>query len=766
MPINRLTSKNDLPHFEQSNGTPLIPHTVASDISTFLASGLEMFPGLQNREGNSHPEDRIGQFRGKRNMRTSFSDTMQDAKGLSTSDANQPSSSRDPLIGTVLLKRYEVQDLVGTGRFSVVYKARQLLMNRIVAIKSLKRDLLDEQEVVARFEKEARALSRLKHPNIVSVYDCFVSQNGRPYLVMDFLQGMSLEELLAKDGYLTPEMAKPIFTQVCDGLSHAHKHGVLHRDLKPGNMVLLAETKGTELVQLVDFGLAQVEEEVQKLTADGECCGSPAYMSPEHCTGGKIDERSEVYSLGIVMYETLAGVVPFKGRTSVETMRLQIYEDAPPFSLVRPDITIPVEVEGTLLRCLEKEPTKRFKTMQELKEAIMEWGTPDGERRWSKLAEQHRKFSPGGDVSDSVTNLHATPAEVSKHGMSSELAWIGSSREKGTATSHDVPRTTDKLRTWERKPGGMPVTTIAIVVAGLMIAAGALAIFLSPHKDGPDPNKVSDVEPRPPVSTANATAQTRPAAVSGKPAPHKVAPNEKEVRDANSTYETLGQFNGISKSHKGGGLSVDEDGDNRSVLQLKPILGTKSPIEEKKPVNDQLSGEKKPIAQTKPSPSPLPNTPVKPQPIASIATPTAKPSVNTKTPPAQSKAAAPDRAAEKPVAAKEIAHSVKPANRTEPVITGIGVGIEKPSIRPTSVGDPALSTPNPGQPSKPPIAKPTIKTSTKPKSVPAKAVKPVVVKHAKITRQHKTTAPAEPAVTATPEQVPHRRRAYQTYSGD
>jgi serine/threonine protein kinase len=281
---------------------------------------------------------------------------------------------KDPLVGTVLLKRYEVLEQIGTGRFSVVYKARQLLMNRLVAIKSLKRDLLDEKEVVQRFKKEARALSRLRHPNIVAVFDCFESQNGRPYLVMDYLDGMSLEDLLSKNEQLDEDMVKPIFLQVCDALAHAHKQGVLHRDLKPGNMVLLAETKGTELVQLVDFGLAQVEEEVQKLTQDGECCGSPAYMSPEHCTGEPLDGRSDIYSFGVVMYETLTGVVPFKGRTSVETMRLQVYENPPSFHDVRPDLSFPADVEATIMRCLEKDPQKRYQTAGQVKDSIQNWG--------------------------------------------------------------------------------------------------------------------------------------------------------------------------------------------------------------------------------------------------------------------------------------------------------------------------------------------------------------------------------------------------------
>jgi serine/threonine-protein kinase len=388
---------------------------------------------------------------------------MQEAEQIPTgaNPATESGAGRDPLLGTVLLKRYEVIDQIGTGRFSVVYKARQLLMNRLVAIKSLKRDLLDEKEVVARFKKEARALSRLRHPNIVAVFDCFESQNGRPYLVMDYLDGMSLEDLLAKDQFLSPEMAKPIFLQVCDALAHAHKQGVLHRDLKPGNMVLLAETKGSELVQLVDFGLAQVEEEVQKLTQDGECCGSPAYMSPEHCTGETLDGRSDIYSFGVVMYETLTGVVPFKGRTSVETMRLQVYENAPTFGTVRPDLNIPSEVQQVVMKCLEKDPGKRYQTAGQLKDVISNWA-----KQTTRAPRQLPRSLTG--------EAPAVADAPSKDGAQPQAK---KTRVKEFHTDNSGPGpTTDKLKRWTETQQKASALRVPIVVGCFIVAVG-LAVF-------------------------------------------------------------------------------------------------------------------------------------------------------------------------------------------------------------------------------------------------------------------------------------------------
>ncbi len=456
---------------------------------------------------------------------------MPEAGQIPTPVNRDPDSNRDPLLGTTLLKRYEVIEQIGTGRFSVVYKARQLLMNRLVAIKSLKRDLLDEKEVVARFKKEARALSRLRHPNIVAVFDCFESQNGRPYLVMDYLDGMSLEDMLEKDKLINTEMAKPIFLQVCDALAHAHKQGVLHRDLKPGNMVLLAETKGNELVQLVDFGLAQVEEEVQKLTQDGECCGSPAYMSPEHCTGEPVDGRSDLYSFGVVMYEVLTGVVPFKGRTSVETMRLQVYEDAPPMVSVRPDLKIQEDVQKTVMRCLEKDPNKRYQTATQLKEDIQNWG---------KVARPARSL-PKSLTSDrngesSVENATPVPPVVP---AAPRMARAISQPIKPTA---DMP-SGDKLKKWTDIQQKRSALQVPIVVScfALVLVLAVVATFKLTSSHGTSsaepgannteatssdsasratPGSTDDLlEENPPTALTPPSQPTKPSPVSSTPSP-------------------------------------------------------------------------------------------------------------------------------------------------------------------------------------------------------------------------------------------------------
>ncbi len=238
---------------------------------------------------------------------------------------------KDPLIGTKLAGgRYEILDALGEGGMSVVYKAKQELVDRIVAIKTLKMKLLADPMLLKRFEREVKTLSRLNHPNIVTVFDCIV-ENGQPYFVMDFLQGCSLQELIIEEKRLSPGRCKNIFGQVCNAVDHAHRNGIVHRDLKPANIMLM-DISGQEFVKVVDFGLAKIGEEAQRLTQTGEIWGSPLYMSPEQCNGHSMDARSDIYSLGAVLYESLTGTVPFAGTSFLDTIQ-KVVSLTPPTSL-------------------------------------------------------------------------------------------------------------------------------------------------------------------------------------------------------------------------------------------------------------------------------------------------------------------------------------------------------------------------------------------------------------------------------------------------
>ncbi len=270
-------------------------------------------------------------------------------------------------------------------------------------------------------------------------------------------------------------------------------------------MVLLAETKGTELVQLVDFGLAQVEEEVQKLTQDGECCGSPAYMSPEHCTGEPLDGRSDIYSFGVVMYETLTGVVPFKGRTSVETMRLQVYENPPSFHDVRPDLSFAADVEATIMRCLEKDPQKRYQTASQVKDSITNWGKVAHQPRTAPKAPTASIESRPATQS-SADNEKTVPAKTAPPTPAPAAA-----RSAPPPKPTEAQPTTNKLKRWtdtQQKASDLrtPILTACFVGAVILAITGTL-IFA--HKNTtPNANGTSLSSPADSSSAVGDTSQT------------------------------------------------------------------------------------------------------------------------------------------------------------------------------------------------------------------------------------------------------------------
>ncbi|MBP7860354.1 serine/threonine protein kinase [bacterium] len=278
-----------------------------------------------------------------------------------------PANRQDLLVGQVLSKKYYVLSLLGQGGMNLVYKAKDLQTNKIVAVKALRTDGLSDQSVVTRFQREVQVLNRLNHPRIVGVHDYGTSKRGQPFFVMDYLEGKSLNQVLRKDGRLSVERFQDVFVQVAAAIQHAHKHGAIHRDLKPGNIMLVKLGNTEDYVKIVDFGIAKLVEEASKLTRMGEVWGSPIYMSPEQATGINTDERTDIYSLGIVMYEALTGEVPFLGKNYVETLSKQISEPPLPFDELCPEFQIPRVFERIIFKALEKAPEARYQTMTELK---------------------------------------------------------------------------------------------------------------------------------------------------------------------------------------------------------------------------------------------------------------------------------------------------------------------------------------------------------------------------------------------------------------
>ena len=233
--------------------------------------------------------------------------------------------------GEIIDSKYKILGLLGEGGMGAVYRAHHLSLNKEVALKTFRTPNLTKDSW-QRFQREAQAIGRLNHPNIVQVFDFGVNKNNVPYYTMECLSGESLAERLSALGYLTVDEAVPIFLKVCQGLSAAHSKGIIHRDLKPANIFLASspetgkgseKSKDTETVKIVDFGIAGLAKQAQdgqKLTATGTVFGSPLYMSPEQSLGQEVSETSDIYSCGCALYESLTGKPPYRGENAFATM--------------------------------------------------------------------------------------------------------------------------------------------------------------------------------------------------------------------------------------------------------------------------------------------------------------------------------------------------------------------------------------------------------------------------------------------------------------
>jgi serine/threonine protein kinase len=277
----------------------------------------------------------------------------------------------DPLLGTTIGDKYRILHVLGRGSMGIVYKAVQNSTGREMAVKFLLQPpnaSHDQGEtIIKRFQREAKTLSSLKHPNIVTLFDFGFAADNKPYLVTEFLYGLTLTQFLRQNGYLDPIKAMPIFEQVCDAVSEAHHHKVVHRDIKPDNIFLQGKDSGGRFIKVLDFGIAKLIDThaTTSLTMDGRVCGSPAYMSPEQCKAIDVDLRCDVYSLGVVIFETLTGRRPFDGDDAMSVMFAHVNEMPPKLSAVRQDGNFSPKLEEVLLRALSKEPGRRQQSIQE-----------------------------------------------------------------------------------------------------------------------------------------------------------------------------------------------------------------------------------------------------------------------------------------------------------------------------------------------------------------------------------------------------------------
>lgn len=308
-------------------------------------------------------------------------------------------AERNSLIGTVFAGRYEIEKLLGKGGMSSVYAAQDRLLKHRVAIKIMQNHLADHGSAVIRFKQEAIAVNQLKHNNIVGIqhFDITADESGTPFIVMDLLDGRSLSDVIAQSAALPVDHVLNIFEQACSALAHAHSRGIVHRDLKPSNLMLVKEDGQEDVVKIVDFGIAkmlpQEGQERLALTQTGEIFGSPLYMSPEQCTGQPLDARSDIYSMGCILYEALSGEPPFRGSNVFETINKHCTELPSSLASKFPRMPQVKALDGMILRAMAKEPAQRYSSMQELLDELQAIKRGQGKGLFAQIAQTWHALS-------------------------------------------------------------------------------------------------------------------------------------------------------------------------------------------------------------------------------------------------------------------------------------------------------------------------------------------------------------------------------------
>lgn len=359
----------------------------------------------------------------------------------------------------VLGGRYKILETIGEGGMAVVYKARDTLLGRVVAIKVLHPQYAQDEEFVERFREEARAAASLLHPNVVNVYD--VGRDGdRDYIVMEYVPGESLKSIIRRQGRLSVATATRYVMHILEALAHAHESGVIHRDIKPHNILITTDGRA----KVADFGIARAASS-SRLTETGTVLGTVAYISPEQARGAQVDHRSDLYSLGVVYYEALTGRVPFSGDTSVSVALKHIQEIPEPPSLYNP--AIPRAIEKVIMKALQKDPAKRFSSAREMLSALSAAAK-------SLPAEPPPKVASAGERGDATARLSQTQGDgVQESTRVMNPKEIVGAQDKLHDPS-DYGEDADMSRS--RRGGRVRLALILLVIATVTVLLGAWGI--------------------------------------------------------------------------------------------------------------------------------------------------------------------------------------------------------------------------------------------------------------------------------------------------
>ncbi|HEX4228027.1 MAG TPA: serine/threonine-protein kinase [Bryobacteraceae bacterium] len=381
-------------------------------------------------------------------------------------------------ISAGLSQRYRILRRIGEGGMGTVFLAEQLgVGNRPVALKVLHHKLLEDPDFLQRFRDEASSTGRIRHQNVVTVYECAQADDGSPYIAMEYLDGESLRQALKRRGSLPLSEAVEILQQAARGLNAAHKLGIVHRDLKPDNIFLTHDDDGQMLVKIVDFGIAKMRESMSH-TMTGLAVGTPAYMSVEQASGMRseeLDGRSDIYSLGIVAYEMITGRVPFRADTPLGYLKKHLIEPPTSMTLSRPDLHISPQVDQAVMKALQKERTDRYPTAPEFARALANTVTPkSADLPETEYAIPNAGPMPPGDLSMPLAPISQPPLPVK------------------VQTVTLAPRKSSRF--------GLAAAAVAVV----LVAGAAIAWYMLSAGQGA--TRPQNPESHPPSATASSTA--------------------------------------------------------------------------------------------------------------------------------------------------------------------------------------------------------------------------------------------------------------------